>query len=234
MDIEPPKVVVTTAEPLYEAWRTKIETVLTTCVYDRYASREVGHIAQECYRHSSLHINAESIYVEIVENGEIVEPGQIGEIVVTDLMNYGMPLLRYRIEDRGTLVKGSCGCGLELPMMEVNGGRINDFFLKSDGSKLHGNCITDFAIASWKKIKQMQFIQETVENFRVKVVPGPEFQESTMEAIKCELEKKMEQNINLRIEIVNEIPAEESGKYRITKSLVCEEEGQDSYESLFH
>ena len=108
-----------TAGTLFEPIRQTIESVFQAPVFNRYGSREVGDIACECEAHSGLHVALPTQFVEILRpDGTAAGPGEIGEIVVTSLTNFAMPLIRYRIgivgHGRKSLVAagvGGRGCG---------------------------------------------------------------------------------------------------------------------------
>ncbi len=100
-----PKAILTSGEQLYDWQREKIKNAFQTDVFSFYGCREVGFIAQECKCHEGLHITAENIIVEVVnEKGENIYEEE-GEIVVTDLSNYVFPFIRYKILDRGILTR---------------------------------------------------------------------------------------------------------------------------------
>ena len=95
--------IIPAAETLFEYQRELFERVFHGEVYNRYGSHEFDGIAHECNFHNGMHINAENLYLEVLKDGRPAPPGQIGEIVITNLENFGMPFIRYRIEDLGAL-----------------------------------------------------------------------------------------------------------------------------------
>ncbi|TXK89622.1 phenylacetate--CoA ligase family protein, partial [Parageobacillus sp. SY1] len=145
LTVHSPKSIMTSAGTLYPYMRETIERVFQTKVFNRYGSREVGDIACECEHHQGLHVSALTHYVEIIkENGTLAQPGEIGEIVVTSLTNYAMPLIRYRIGDMGKWAKGECDCGRVMPLIEEVNGRVTDFFINSYGKKIDGRIFNTF------------------------------------------------------------------------------------------
>ena len=107
--IEVPRLsgIICTAEVLQEEQRRRIESVFGCPVFVRYGSREVALIASECERHQGLHLNAESLYMEIIREGKEARQNESGEVLITDLLNDAMPLIRYRIGDVATVVEGA-------------------------------------------------------------------------------------------------------------------------------
>jgi phenylacetate-CoA ligase len=119
-DYHRPTAIVTSAELLDPEQRRVIEDVFGCKVFDRYGSRETSIIASECDRHTGLHVCAETIFLEVIADGQPARPGQLGKIVITDLMNYGMPFIRYRIEDIGRPSENrTCSCGRGLPLIDM-------------------------------------------------------------------------------------------------------------------
>lgn len=93
-------------------------------VYDAYGTAELGEIAHECRAHDGLHLASERVIVELLDpQGDPVRVGQRGEIVVTDLDNKCLPLIRYRTGDYARALDGACGCGLALPRIAQIEGR---------------------------------------------------------------------------------------------------------------
>ena len=91
--------------------RKFIEKAFGAEVFDIYGCTEIKEIAWECEKHEGYHINEDDVYVEILHGESPAKPGEVGDIVLTDLRNKAMPLIRYRIGDRGLLIAGNCSCG---------------------------------------------------------------------------------------------------------------------------
>src|SRR4029077_8403140 len=115
-------------------------------------------IASECATHEGMHINAENLLVEVV-SGERSCSDEDGEIVITDLSNFAMPMIRYRIRDVGRIKQASCSCLRGLPLMELSAGRVTDFLVATSGTKVSGIVIATYVITNIPGIRQMQFIQ---------------------------------------------------------------------------
>ena len=87
-------------------------------LYDVYSASEVGSIAFQCPDHAGLHVQSEHVYVEIVrDDGSPCAPGESGRVIVTDLHNFAMPLIRYDLRDHARL-GAPCPCGRGLPVLE--------------------------------------------------------------------------------------------------------------------
>ena len=105
-----------TADTLRDHMRARIERVYGCPVTNRYGSRELGDIAGQCSAVQGLHVFPWANYVEVVDDaGRPVGPGEEGELAVTSLINRAMPLIRYRIGDRGILARPGEGCSCGRP-----------------------------------------------------------------------------------------------------------------------
>ena len=133
----PLKSVIATAEALSVPQRDLLERVFGAPVQVEYGCGEVGPIAYSCPE-GSLHLMVENLVVEVLrEDGTPAGVGESGEIVLTDLTNRAMPLIRYRVGDFGVPGEG-CRCGRGLPVLREVWGRAYDFVEGPDGRRYHG------------------------------------------------------------------------------------------------
>lgn len=132
-----PKVVVTGAEQLLPEVRERLGQGFACPVFDAYGLAEVGPIACECTAHKGLHVDDDEIVVEIVGKDGPVAPGESGEIVITNLCDWTMPILRYRTGDVGRMTYEPCECGLTSPRILELEGRVIDFFVTPDGETVN-------------------------------------------------------------------------------------------------
>ena len=213
--------IITTAEVLLPEDRQLIEQVLGGTVFNRYGCREVSVIASECEYHTGMHVNAEALYVEIVPSGD--DPNGPGRILITDLLNRSMPLIRYEIGDVGRWAeKQSCPCGRGLPLLAEVNGRTTDFLVLKDGRRVSGPALT-LVVADMNDVAQVQFQQSKVEKVLLRVVPGKNFGPNTIVELKHRLDPYLRGAAELEIETVENIPSESSGKYRFVISTVGEQ-----------
>ncbi len=215
-----PKAIVTSAEVLADDRRRLIEEVFGCPVFDRYGAREVAVIASECDHHQGLHICAETLLVEFVSRGGPAGPGDLGRVVITDLLNFGMPMLRYEIGDVGAPAAGRCTCGRGLPRMKMAAGRVTDFLATPGGRIVSGAALTIHLVAKAPGVAQAQLVQERVDELTIKVVPKGRMGDETYRFFEREVPIFLGDGIRLRIEVVDEIPAEASGKHRFSISTV--------------
>ena len=101
-------------------------------------------IAAECEKQEGLHINSDNLFVEVINNGQFVNPGEAGELVITDLNNFSMPFVRYKNEDLAAISDKKCSCGRGLPLLAYVEGRILDAIQVPGGRVLPGEFFPHF------------------------------------------------------------------------------------------
>jgi phenylacetate-CoA ligase len=222
LEVLPQEAILTSAGTLFPFMRGKIEAVFQCKVYDKYGSREVGDIACERPGRAGLWVAPWGNYLEIVDDkGHLVPAGCEGEILVTSLTNYAMPLIRYRIGDRGILAPDSVsnryGHGQVLSGIL---GRSMDFFRHKDGFLVNaGYFMALLYYRDW--ISRYQVIQRNhslVVYKIVKSLPDPQLEE--LDEIVAKTKVAMGDDCEVVFEFVDEIPACASGKYRFLISEV--------------
>lgn len=215
-----PKGVVATSMMLLDHERIVIEKAMGVKVTNRYGCEEVGLIACECEVHQGMHINTPHIVLECVDDeGNTVLPGESGKLVVTDLNNFAMPLIRYQIEDVGVLSDKPCACGRTLPILEKLEGRVADFLKKADGGLVGGVSLVERTLTKIPGIEQMQFVQKSIDKLIVNRVKGHEFNQETDVQLLTELQVVFGDTVEILINDIEKMPQEASGKYRFS---ICE------------
>jgi len=216
-----PKGIISTAMVLHDWQRRGIEKVFRCAVTNRYGCEEVSLIACECEYHNGLHVNADGVYVEIVRaDGTAAEPGERGSIVVTDLQNRAMPLLRYKVGDTATATLRQCPCGRGLPLVESIDGREADYVTTATGELVSGISLTENFAMQVPGIGQLQIVQRDVEEFVLRIVRTEEFTAQSDSQIADLVRKRFGASTRYTIEFVEQIPQEPSGKYRFCISHV--------------
>ena len=157
------KAIICSAEALLPSQRQSIEADFSVPLYNRYGCREVGDIAQEIPGQEGLVVNSDRIHVEIVdESGKPCAPGVIGDIIITDLDNFGMPLIRYRIGDRGCWASQSPGESRKpYPVLEAIEGRSLDVVVCPSGNRIGGTFWT-ILMRGRPGIESFRVIQESL------------------------------------------------------------------------
>ncbi len=212
-----PRAVITHAEMLLPQMRRTIENAFGCQVFDFYGTREIGAISSECEAHNGYHISSENVVMEFVRDGETVQSEQ-GKILLTNLRNYGMPLIRYENGDVGEPANEPCSCGRGLPLMKAIKGRASQFFGLRDGKT--GKIVPYDASVIWDHFmtflesppENYRVIQESVDHIVIKAVRGTHYSERDTERLVDELRRCLGQNITIEIDFVSALPPLPSGK----------------------
>jgi phenylacetate-CoA ligase len=213
----PPLGIISTSMMLIAPERQVIEEVFGCRVTDRYGCEEVGLIACECEQHDGQHLNVDHLYVEFVgADGRPVSPGEEGGIVVTDLLNRGMPLIRYALGDVGIPSDRRCPCGRGLPLVERIVGRTADFLIRADGGLVAGVSLIERTLTAIPGIKQMQLIQDSLAHLTVNVVPDRSYTLDTEQRLGFEFRRALGEAIAVEVCRVERIPQTSAGKYRFS------------------
>jgi phenylacetate-CoA ligase len=215
-----PKGIISTAMVLHSHERKTIEEVFGIKVTNRYGCEEVSLIACECEQHQGLHINLDTLVVEVIREGKSAQPGEPGSIVVTDLTNYGMPFIRYKIGDVGVLSESKCLCGRGFPMLQSIEGRAADYVVTAEGKYISGISLTENFALALPFIKQLQIIQERIDFIILRIVKSTGFDAADEERISKMVTDRFGGSMKYKIEYVDSIPREASGKYRFCISEV--------------
>lgn len=212
-----PRGILSTSMMLIPHERKVIEEVFGIKVTDRYGCEEVSLIASECERHEGMHMNIEHLFIEFIkDDGTYAAMGEPGRIIVTDLMNRAMPLIRYQVEDVGVPSDRKCSCGRGLPMMEHVTGRVADFLIKKDGSRVAGVSLIENTLTKIPGIDQMQIVQESIDSIILIVVPGRDFLENSKIELVNYFKNLFGESVSIDVQIVQVIQPEPSGKYRFS------------------
>lgn len=209
-----PRGIISTCMVLHDFERETIERIFGCRVTNRYGCEEVSLIACECSE-GNMHLNCDTLIVEFIRDGKPVSVGEPGAIVVTDLTNYGMPFIRYKVGDVGVLsTKTSCNCGCTYPIMESLEGRVADYVMTPDGNYISGISLTENFAMHLPGIKQMQIVQEQIDLLIFRIVKGEGFAEQTLQDLDRLARERFGSQMHWQVEYADSIQSERSGKYR--------------------
>lgn len=203
---------VANSEYLNPYTKTTLGKHLNTQILSRYSSEEIGIIAQQTLNSpNSFVINHASYVVEVLQfdNNESVKPGEFGRIVVTDLFNFAMPIIRY---DTGDIAKLGINDEGVIQLDEIEGRKM-DVIYDSDGNLISSFVVYTKFYKYYHLLKQYQFIQQSEKDYEVKLnVQGNTFAfEDDLIAI---IKSDFGEDSNVTITYVDEIPPLSSGKRR--------------------
>jgi phenylacetate-CoA ligase len=217
--VPPIRGIITGAEPLYQPQRELLEAAFKAPVFNTYGCREVMMIAGECPRHAGLHVNADHLVVETVDSNGRQLVGESGDVTLTDLHNYGMPLVRYQNGDRATLSTNGCSCGRGLPLMQSIEGRVLDLIKTPDGRLVPGEFFV-YVMLGFPQVRGYQVVQTKADELEIRVLNGsmvlsPD-DRTRMEEV---ARRSVGQTMNIAIKDVDQILPSPSGKRRIIIAL---------------
>jgi phenylacetate-coenzyme A ligase PaaK-like adenylate-forming protein len=204
--------IITTAEVLLPGQREFLQEIFRGKVFNRYGCREVSVIASECEYHLGMHVSIETFFLEIVPHKSI--PAPAGRVVITDLLNFSMPLIRYEIGDVAAWAENQqCPCGRHLPLLTEVQGRTTEFLVLQDGRQISGPALT-LVVADMSQVKQVQFVQKALNRIVIRIVPGKNYGPPVAEELRRRLGLYVGSRTILEIEETQSIASEISGKYR--------------------
>jgi len=199
--------------------RELISQAFNAPVYNQYGSSEVPCIAHECPK-GNMHMNFDEILIEFAD---INNSSDLKKIIITPLYLYGMPLLRYDLNDIGSSIFKKCDCGLPYPVMELKIGRVSDNFILPDGKMVSGITFGWYFANATQEIKKYQIIQNDYTDFTVKIVSNPEVKIQNEEKIRTLMTEMLRNpDLTINFEYYESIPHDNSGKYRMIISKIAD------------
>ena len=206
----PPRSIVVGAEKLHSFQRELIEAVFRAPVFETYGSREFMLMAAQCERRQGLHITAENLIVEVVDDtGQPVPDGVEGQVVVTDLHNYAMPFVRYANGDRA-IAGGHCDCGRGLPLLSDVTGRQADILTTPDRRRVSG-LVFPHLLKDFPAVRRFQVVQERSDTVVLKL-EAPGVTNDALERISSAARSVLGPSVRFSVDPVSEIPLSPSGK----------------------
>jgi phenylacetate-CoA ligase len=215
------RAIVTVGEVLDPAVRQTAAARFRARIVDTYGCQELGKIALECPDSGLLHICAENMIVEVLdENGEPVRPGETGRVVLTGFFNLASPIIRYAIGDYAETAETPCSCGRCLPALKRVLGRRRNMFVFKDGSSIWPRSDLIISLHDRLPMKQFQVVQTELDHIELRYVPADPLHEPDRDAIGVHLRKLLHPSIRVSLAPTDEIPRSAGGKFEDFISLV--------------
>lgn len=204
--------VILCAETVDEHTQKYIEQVFGVPAFNTYGGRELSLIAMECSKHNGLHEISENNYVEF-EDIDLTGYDNAGNLIITNLNNYAMPFIRYRIGDIGVKTSTtSCGCGRGLPLIKTIIGRSTEVLTFCGGVKIAGemfiHLMKDFPF------REYQFVQTSEESVTLRVHRNDSLDENLKEKLRLTYAKFLPDQVVLNIKQVDNFTKTPTGKFR--------------------
>ncbi len=215
-----PRIMFGSAELISPQSQRYMEKVFDAPFYDQYGAAEVDRSAWQCPEKQGYHMDIDSVITEFVdEDGNSVADGETGQVALTSLFNYAMPLIRYGIGDVGAASDDSCSCWRSFPLMKVVEGR-KDSFLKIPGDRVVSPMVFNYAMSSFKyysNIDQYYIRQKRIDYFEVKLkmVGGPFIEANVASDFNLHFQKFFnvkQDELQFEVSFVDDIPLPPTGK----------------------
>lgn len=210
--------IISSAQTLPPETRALIEAQFGCRVFDKYGAREFSGIAHECEAHRGYHVNAESYLLEVVRDGRLAADGEVGEVLITDLNNRCVPLLRYRLGDLAVVTSRTCPCGRGLPLIERVIGRLQSVVLGTNGRYLPATFFAHFFKEYEYAVARYQVVQEARDRLDVRIIRRSRLTKQTEEEIRRALADVLGHDMTIRIELVQTLELGRTGK---AQSCIC-------------
>jgi len=208
------RAVLAAAEPVHEATRDLAQRAFRAPLFDTYGSREFMSIAAECESHQGLHIHSENLLVETEQNSDETP----SEFLITDLHNYGMPFIRYRIGDVGLLNNSSCPCGRGLPVITGIEGRVLEVLRTQDG-RVISPILWRHVLKDVVEVKEYEVRQTKLDEIVISMVLDGPLSVRSETLLRQEMAKVFTPATRVTIRPVDAIPRLPSGKRRLSVGM---------------
>ena len=210
-----PRAIMSSAQTLPLPSRKVIEEAFGCKVFDKYGSREFSGIAYECEAHDGHHVVSEAYIVEVLKDGRPAAPGEVGEVVITDLNNFCMPFVRYRIGDLAEAgdPHAACRCGRGAPRIGAIQGRVQSIILGTDGRYLPGTFFAHYLKEFDYAIQRFQVVQEQPGAITFKIVKGGRFSNDVLDEVLATFRTHLGEKIRVDVEFVDSLALIRTGKH---------------------
>ncbi len=216
----PLRAVFSSSETLHIVQREALTAAFECPIFDFYGLAERVVFAGECEAHEGKHLFDEYGIAEVVDDaGEPVPPGQRGWLTGTTLWNRGMPLLRYRTSDMTALLPERCPCGRGLARLAPVTTKAEDIVATPDGRYISPSVLTH-PFKPFPQLLKSQLIQDSRDHLHLKLVASDAFTAAHCDALLAGLRQRLGDGMQIDVELVEDIPAEPSGKFRWVISQV--------------
>jgi phenylacetate-CoA ligase len=225
-----PRLVIVTGEMMTDEQRRIVEETFACEAIVHYGSRDMGMVAAEC-EGGRLHFHPWASYVELLPAGQS-PAGPLYRLVLTDLLNYGMPLIRYDTGDCVLYDESPCSCGSWYPSVTEVLGRTVDHLILPNGTLMAGLPIVMRAGRTFRTIRQVQLIQKKVDTMHLLFSSAGDGASAERELAEffSDVEDAFRIPLQWTTERVPEIPRGRSGKLRLA---ICEVP-TDPYATAWH
>jgi len=215
-----PPVVVYGADAMTDGMRAYILHELGIELLSSYNAIETPGVGWECEAHRGYHLNVDLCPVRLVRpDGAPAAAGESGEVVISNLVNHGSVLLNYRLGDLASPLSGPCPCGRTLPMLSFLEARATAWLHLGGGRTIHPHAAR-LPFRKERDLWRYQVVQEERRRFLVRTVLNPDCDRDLMAPrLAALLRKSLGQDVDVRVECVDDLPRGASGKVQTVVPL---------------
>lgn len=212
IDVAGPRAIITTAEQLLPAWRDQIVAAFGPIVHDEYGGNDGGVLSQSCPA-GRYHLAENVSIVEILDGHRSCDPGEEGDVTITNLHARVLPFLRYQNGDRAALAAGPCPCGLPGRTLEQIGGRADDRLRLPDGRQLSG-VVAAVVFDETPDVRRWQLVQSAPHTLTVRLEVPESIDQRQVDLVRAYFRRHCGPDVAVRVTTDEPIAAVPSGKRR--------------------
>jgi phenylacetate-CoA ligase len=231
MSITLPRLWLYGAEMLSPSGKDLIENTFGCPTYSTYQATETARLGFQCEQRQGFHLNVDLCSLRIVdEAGRTVAPGELGEVVISNLHNRAMVLLNYRLDDWGVMAREPCSCGRSLPLLERLEGRSSEMLQLADGRTISSLTLDAYCDEELKPVLQVQIVQPAPGHIRWRLVRSSSADPDTLRRDLLErCRVVLGEDTKVEVEFVDGIPSTPQGKFI---RVVSQPEARDAPDSF--
>jgi len=212
-EIIQPRILIASQEVSDDGLKRSLLDDLDTELFNFYVCTEFAEIASDCSAHEGLHVNADQLILECLDgDGQPVQPGKPGVVVVTSLYGYVMPFIRLCIGDICTPIEARCSCGSSFPLISAPLGRQDDVLTLPSG-KIVSTINLGVIMKTVDGVDQFRYTQESLDHFVLQLVVWKDPGEERLAQVRKQVLDYLGEPVSFEVEIVDRLP-EDKGKFR--------------------
>ena len=184
---------------------------------DSYSAEEVNTIAHQCPETENLHVQSENVLMEVLDDRDRpCKPGESGRVVVTSLLNYATPLIRYELRDM-VEVSEPCPCGRGLPALKRVLGRVRNLVTLPTGERYRPR-IGFKRLKAVAPIDFVQLVQTSLDHVEVRIAADRQVSREEEERMTGIIQEKLHYPFNLTFTYHDQIARGARGKFEQFRS----------------
>ncbi len=207
------KLIITMGEVLTDSMRQQMEDCFGASVYQLYGAAEAMHMAHECPRRNGLHVDAERYLLEIRRRRQPYTGS--GSLLITDMMNRVMPLIRYEIGDHVQFADQPCDCGDRTPLIRSISGKRAEIFRTPSGKELNLHILLDDIFADLnQELASFRLIVQNKRQMELLLVPAQKNDSSLWKQAVARLQEYLGEDVHIQFKLVDRLEPTPAGKNR--------------------